>query len=114
MAFIGKLLEERAQIRVYDPEAMEKTRALFPSIHYCADPYEVADGSEALMIVTEWENFKQLDWRRIKGLMQMPLVLDGRNFLNSDDMLAMGFEYLGVGIPIAESWGSKSQAGQPT
>jgi len=113
MALIGKLLEERAQIRVYDPEAMEKTRALFPSIDYCADPYEIADGSEALMIVTEWENFKQLDWRRIKGLMQRPLVLDGRNLLNSDDMLAMGFEYLGVGIPIAESWGSKSQAGQP-
>ena len=91
---------------------MEKTRALFPSIHYCADPYELAERSEALMIVTEWDTFKELDWRRIKSLMQRPLILDGRNLLNSDEMLAMGFEYQGVGIPIAEAWGTKTRTGQ--
>lgn len=114
MALISRLLEERVQIRVYDPEAMEKTKALFPAIHYCADAYEVADGSEALMIVTEWDNFKELDWPHIKSLMQRPLILDGRNLLNSDDMLALGFEYVGVGKPIAEAWETKTSVRQLT
>jgi UDPglucose 6-dehydrogenase len=114
MALISKLLLERAQIRVYDPQAMAKTRELFPSIHYCADPYEVADGSDALMIVTEWGSFKELDWLRIKGLMERPLLLDGRNLLNGDEMRAMGFEYQGVGVPIAEGWGTRSRTGQLT
>ena len=107
---IDRLLQERAQVRVYDPQAMEKTRALFPSIHYCADPYELADGAEALMIVTEWDSFKELDWRRIRSLMQRPLILDGRNLLNGDDMLAMGFEYQGVGIPVPEAGGTKTRS----
>ena len=111
MALIGKLLQERVQIRVYDPQAMEKTRALFPSIHYCADPYELADGSDALMIVTEWDSFKELDWRRIKSLMQRPLVLDGRNLLNGDEMRAMGFEYQGVGTPIVDTRATSRRAG---
>ena len=114
MVLISKLLQEQVQVRVYDPQAMPKTKALFPSIHYCADPYELADGSDALMIVTEWDSFKDLDWRRIKSLMQRPLVLDGRNLLNSADMLEMGFEYQGVGVPIAEGWGTKSRTGQLT
>ena len=80
---ISRLLQEHARVRVYDPEAMAKAREVFPSIEYCADPYEVADGSEALMIVTEWESFKNLDWLRVKSLMQRPLVLDGRNLLET-------------------------------
>ena len=99
---IGRLLQEHAEIRVYDPQAMARTRELFPTIHYCADPYEVAEGSEALMIVTEWSCFKDLDWTRIRSLMQRPLVLDGRNLLSRDAMVAMGFEYEGVGKPLVE------------
>src|SRR5208282_2455839 len=83
---IGRLLQEQAQIRVYDPQAMEKTKPLFPSVHYCADPYELAENAEALMIVTEWEAFKELDWRRIRDLMLRALVLDGRNLLNASEM----------------------------
>ena len=114
MVLISKLLLEQVQVRVYDPQAMPKAKALFPSIHYCADPYELADGSDALMIATEWDSFKNLDWPRVKNLMQRPLVLDGRNLLNSADMLDMGFEYQGVGVPIAKGWGSKSRTGQLT
>jgi UDPglucose 6-dehydrogenase len=64
------------------------------------------------MIVTEWDSFKELDWTRIKRLMQRPLVLDGRNLLNSADMLALGFEYVGVGKPMAEAWENTSSARQ--
>ncbi len=99
---ISRLLLEHAEIRVYDPQAMARTRELFPTIHYCTDPYEVAEGSEALMIVTEWSCFKDLDWTRIRSLMQRPLVLDGRNLLSRDAMVAMGFEYEGVGKPLVE------------
>ncbi len=108
MELLGRLLQEHAQVRVYDPQAMAKTRELFPAIHYGADPYEVAEGSEALMIVTEWDTFKELDWPRIRDLMQRPLVLDGRNLLNGKEMVAMGFEYQGVGVPSAESWGPEA------
>jgi UDPglucose 6-dehydrogenase len=114
MALIDKLLEESVRVRVYDPQAMTKTRDVFPSIHYCADPYELADGSDALMIVTEWDSFKELDWRRIRSLMGRPLILDGRNLLNSDEMRAMGFEYQGVGTPITEARGTSRRLGQLT
>jgi UDPglucose 6-dehydrogenase len=98
---IRRLLEERAELRVYDPQAMDKTRALFPAIKYGGDPYDVADGAEALMIVTEWPEFKSLDWRRISKLMQRPLILDGRNLLKCSEMERLGFEYYGVGVPSA-------------
>lgn len=105
LELIGRLLREHAQVRVFDPEAMEKTKAVFPSIQYCSDPYEVADGCEALMIATEWPSFKELDWQRIRESMLRPLVLDGRNLLNGDDMQAMGFEYQAVGLPSSDLGG---------
>ena len=100
---IGKLLREGANLQVYDPQAMEKTRVLFPSLRYCDDPHEVADGADALLIVTEWEVFKTLDWQRIARSMARPLVLDGRNLLNGKEMAALGFEYQGVGKPTDEA-----------
>lgn len=108
MELIRRLLEENAVVRVYDPQAMTKTREVFPMIQYGADPYEVADGSEALMIVTEWQSFRELDWQRIKTLMQRPLLIDGRNLLDRDQMMAMGFEYEGVGKPSSDAWAQSS------
>jgi len=101
MEIIRKLQQQRAQIQVYDPQAMEKTKALFPSIRYCADAYEVAERADALLIVTEWAEFKALDWQRVRDLMLQPLVVDGRNLLDSAKMAALGFEYQGVGKPNA-------------
>ena len=97
LELIGKLLEENAELQVYDPQAMPKTKPLFPSIRYCSDPYQVANGAEALMIVTEWDEFKHLNWERIRDSMARPLLLDGRNLLNSEEMVALGFEYQGIG-----------------
>jgi UDPglucose 6-dehydrogenase len=98
---IRRLLEERVEVQVYDPQAMDNTRALFPTIEYGGDPYEVAEGAEALIIATEWPEFKSLDWRRISLLMQRPLVLDGRNLLECKEMERLGFDYYGVGVPSA-------------
>lgn len=99
---IRRLLEEQAQVRAYDPQAMSKTSKVFASIRYCSDPYVLADGAEALMIVTEWDSFKDLDWSRISNLMQRPLILDGRNLLSPEEMVRLGFEYHGVGVPFVE------------
>lgn len=94
---IRKLLAEGAQVRACDPQAMERTRAIFPQIGYGRDPYEVARDADALLIVTEWEEFRQLDWQRIRGLMARPLVIDGRNLLDPAAMKELGFEYYGFG-----------------
>ncbi len=107
MELIRRLLEEKAQVRAYDPQAMAKTSTVFPSLRYCSDPYVLADGAEALMIVTEWESFRHLDWSRIASLMQRPLVLDGRNLLDRDEMKRLGFEYHAVGVPSVDAPESK-------
>ena len=99
MDLIRRLLAEGASLRAYDPEAMEKTRAIFPQVQY-VDPYEVASGADALLIVTEWEEFKKLDWMRIRNSMLRPLVLDGRNLLDPAKMKELGFEYQSIGRPV--------------
>ena len=96
---IGRLLAEGARIRACDPEAMEKTRAVYPNIEYRRDPYEAARNADALLIVTEWEEFRPLDWKRIAGEMARPLVIDGRNLLEPAAMKALGFEYHSFGWP---------------
>jgi UDPglucose 6-dehydrogenase len=95
---INLLLYEGAEVRAYDPEAMENAeRILGDSITYCQDPYEVAAGADALMLVAEWNEFKQLDMERVKGLMRQPVLMDGRNVYDPQRMRALGFTYRGMG-----------------
>ncbi len=94
---IRRLLVAQAQVQVYDPQAMSKTRAVYPSLTYCDDAYQAAEGAEAIMIVTEWSEFRTLDWARIERLMVRPLILDGRNLLEGPTMVVLGFEYQGIG-----------------
>jgi UDPglucose 6-dehydrogenase len=96
---IRQLLAEGAQVSAYDPAAMEKARAVFPAVRYAADAYDAAKDADALMIVTEWSEFRALDWKRIHGAMARPLVLDGRNLLFAAEMKALGFEYHSMGRP---------------
>ena len=96
---IRRLLAEGAVVRATDPEAMERARGVFPALSYSADPYEVARGADALLILTEWEQFRRLDWKRVRGEMARALVVDGRNMLRPDEMQALGFEYLSFGRP---------------
>ena len=96
---IRRLVAEGAEVRACDPEAMERTRAIFPNISYERDPYAVARDADALLIVTEWDEFKRLDWKRVRDLMARPLVVDGRNMLNPKMMAELGFEYHSFGRP---------------
>jgi len=96
---IGQLLAEGARIRAYDPAAMEKARAVLPQVEYAKSAYEAAENSEALLIATEWREFRDLDWKRIRETMVRPLVLDGRNLLSPREMKSLGFEYYSFGRP---------------
>jgi UDPglucose 6-dehydrogenase len=99
LELIERLLAEGAHLRAYDPKAMEKARSVLPKVHFAGDAYDAAQGSEALLIVTEWEEFRGLDWSRIRDSMTRPLVLDGRNLLCPADMRGLGFEYHSIGRP---------------
>lgn len=90
---IRRLLAESANLRAYDQEAMTKTSAIFPGVEFCSDPYGVARDADALLILTEWPEFRDLDWARVSEMMSRPLVLDGRNLLDPAAMIEHGFEY---------------------
>ena len=96
-----RLLAEGAIIRATDPEAISRARAILPNIRYDENAYETARGAEALLILTEWEQFQQLNWKRIRHDMARPLVLDARNMLRPAEMEALGFEYVSFGRPQA-------------
>jgi UDPglucose 6-dehydrogenase len=96
---INELLKEGAIVRAYDPEAMEKARPVLPEIQYGKSAYEVAEGAEALLIATEWGQFRKLDWERVRDSMVRPLILDGRNLLSAKEMKGHGFEYYSTGRP---------------
>jgi UDPglucose 6-dehydrogenase len=87
-------------VRAYDQEAMDKTSAIFPQVSYCREPYEVARDADALLVLTEWPEFRELDWARIYGMMSRPLVIDGRNLLEPGMMKEHGFEYYSFGRPV--------------
>src|SRR6202522_2536539 len=96
---VQQLVAEGARVRVFDPEAMERAKSILPQVEFAKTAYDAADGAEALLIATEWEQFHNLDWNRIHGSMARPLILDGRNLLSGSEMKSHGFEYYSVGRP---------------
>ena len=94
---IKKLQQEGAGIKAYDPQAMENAKAILKDVQYCQSPYEVAEGSDALFIITEWDEFKNLDLSKVRRLLKQPVIIDGRNLLDPYEMKRLGFIYQGVG-----------------
>ena len=94
---IHLLTSEGARIKAYDPVAMEVAKRVLPEITYCQDAYEVAKDSDALITVTEWNEFQHLDMVRIKELMRQPVLIDGRNIYDPQKVGELGFIYRGVG-----------------
>lgn len=97
VTIVQSLTERGANIRAYDPVAMQVAENYMPDVLYCATAYDVAKHADALLIVTEWNEFKQLDFDKIKRLMNQPIILDGRNIYDPADMEERGFTYRGVG-----------------
>jgi UDPglucose 6-dehydrogenase len=94
---IGALMAEGARVKAYDPVAMDVAGEILPSVTYCNTAYDAAKAVDALLIVTEWNEFKQLSWEKIRPYMRRPVILDGRNLYDPAEMLAKGFVYRGVG-----------------
>jgi UDPglucose 6-dehydrogenase len=94
---IHLLENEGAVIHAYDPQAMENARKELPAIDLCEDPYQMAEGADALVLATEWNEFKQLDFERIFNLMRTPVLVDGRNQWDSVRLRELGFTYFGIG-----------------
>ncbi|MEA3346032.1 MAG: UDP-glucose/GDP-mannose dehydrogenase family protein [Chloroflexota bacterium] len=91
------LRTEGAVVRGYDPAAMAEATRQFPKVQLADDPYELAQGCDALVICTGWNEFKQLDMGRIREAMRQPVLIDGRNLYEPAEMRALGFTYRGVG-----------------
>ena len=94
---INSLISSGARIKAYDPKALEKAGAVLKNVDFCKDPYDVAKGSDALLILTEWNEFKAMDLSRIKKLLKNPLIIDGRNIFDPVKMKKLGFKYISMG-----------------
>ncbi len=94
---INMLKKEGAKIKVYDPQAMKTARAVLKGITYCKDPYETAKGSDALVVLTEWDEFTKLNLKKIKKILSHPIVIDGRNIFEPIEMAEEGFIYKSMG-----------------
>ena len=92
-----ELLAAGAKVSAFDPVAMENAKKLLPKVEMAKDAYELATGTDALLVVTEWNEFKNLDLERIRDSMQQPIILDGRNIYQPEVMNSIGFTYFGVG-----------------
>ena len=91
------LLERGATIRAFDPEAMEEAKKDLPDLVYCDNAYEAAEGADGVVIVTEWNQFRSLEWDRLDALLTRPLVVDLRNLYDPERMAETGFRYVSVG-----------------
>jgi UDPglucose 6-dehydrogenase len=109
---IRKLIDAGVSITAYDPAAMERTQAVLPpseNMRYAASAYEAAEGADAMLILTDWAEFADLDLRRLNQVLRFPIVIDGRNLYKPAVMQEQGFTYVSVGRPAAYT----AQQGKP-
>jgi len=98
ITIINRLLHAGANIRAHDPEAMDEAKKVFGSkIEYIQDNYEVVNGVDALVVITEWNEFRRPNFEKVKSLMKTPVIFDGRNIYDPHEMRSMGFTYYGIG-----------------
>ena len=94
---IRRLKQKGVKIKAYDPQAMENAKKILKGIHFCKNSYEALKGSSALILVTEWPEFKKINFKKVADLMKEKIVVDGRNFLNAERLKKLGFVYRGIG-----------------
>lgn len=99
LAIIQALRDAGAEIRAFDPQGMDTAKGMIGDITYCKDAYDVADGANCLVLVTEWNEFRSLDLDRLKSLMKAPILVDLRNVYRRKDVEAAGFTYGSIGRP---------------
>jgi UDPglucose 6-dehydrogenase len=101
LCIVKTLLEEGARLRVHDPQAMQASQQEMPAVagrlEYCSSPYEAARGAHALLVLTPWPEYRELDLARLHELMEVPVIIDGRNLLDPEVVRAADFEYVDMG-----------------
>jgi UDPglucose 6-dehydrogenase len=102
---IQKLLQNDAIVTAYDPKGTEHMKKIFPEVLYTSTPIEAVKRADAILMVTEWKEIVELDWKTVRGMVNQPYIMDGRNVLNPASMQSLGFHYSGVGIPIQDEKG---------
>lgn len=117
LAIVRRLIGEGARVQAYDPQAAEKAKKELPQVKFCSDPYEAAKNAEAILLLTEWSEFREIDWQRVSQLVERPLVIDGRNMLSAEEVNSQGFDYVSIGRnfkpgarPAAESFAAPAGA----
>lgn len=103
---IEALQAEGARIKAYDPKGVENSKKIFKGVEYAKDPYQLAKGCDCLLVLTEWEEFKHLDFLKIKKAMKQLMIFDGRNLYHDKDLGELGFEYYGLGRGLKNKKGS--------
>ena len=103
LTIIPALQEAGAKITAYDPQGMKQAAALLDHIDYVDDPYEAIEGKDALVIITEWDQFRALDLRRVKEALKKPVIVDLRNIYDPGEMAALGFSYISIGRPVVKA-----------
>ncbi|MBP7065859.1 UDP-glucose/GDP-mannose dehydrogenase family protein [Ferrovibrio sp.] len=103
LVIIPALQAAGASIRAYDPEGMDEARKLLDGLTWCEGPYQAAEGADAVVIITEWNQFRALDLDRLKRLLRQPLMIDLRNIYKPAEMGQAGFVYHSVGRPVAQA-----------
>jgi UDPglucose 6-dehydrogenase len=106
IAIVTALEDAGARVRGFDPEGMQHARAMMPDLQLCDSAYSCVEGADAMVIVTEWNEFRALDLKRVKALLAEPVVVDLRNIYRPEDMARLGFHYQSIGrpsLPVAES-----------
>ncbi len=94
---IRKLQGRGARIRCYDPQAMDNARPLLEDVVFCSDPYDTAKECDGLVLGTEWNEFRKLDFDRLRQVLLAPVIIDLRNIYGPDEMKRRGYRYSGVG-----------------
>lgn len=94
---VSMLQAEGAKIKAFDPQAMEKAAGVLKNVEFCPTPYEAIEGADAMVIMTEWNEFKELDLDKIKKLLNAPIIIDGRNIYDPQKMKELGFNYFCIG-----------------
>ena len=99
LSILPVLHEAGARIHAFDPEGTDEARKLMPELTYFSDAYTAMDGADALVLVTEWNEFRALDLARVKSLLHQPLVIDLRNIYKPEEMMEAGLVYHSIGRP---------------
>jgi UDPglucose 6-dehydrogenase len=97
LVILPALAQQGAKVRAYDPAGMDEASKLMPDVTAASDPYVCMDGADALIILTEWDQFRALDLARVKELLRSPVIIDLRNIYKPADMADRGFRYTSVG-----------------